>query len=240
MRQLIKICMISLFFLSVLLFTGCIKPTFQLVIHITPSGAGDVIGEGVYKKGDTVVLEAISAEGYRFLHWKKGESILTDKNPYSFEISESLNLEAVFSVDFGEISVSDTDLVLGEEGYVKVSGVKLGAVDFIEVVVKFDPNVLTWESSSCRIPDWLIIEKNPSPGIVHVAITGSSIVIDGIREFLRLYFLPKQTGISEVGFTNYTSEGGVFFETNYITPDDSRKTYPELMLKNGVVIVDEN
>lgn len=234
-----KICLAFLICMFTLL-TGCVKPTFQVVVSIEPAEAGIITGEGTYKKGETVVLEAVSAEGYRFLHWKRADSVLTDTNPYSFEISESLHLEAVFSVDCGEISISDTDLVLGEEGHVKVSGVRLGAVDFIEVVVKFDPNVLTWESSSCRIPGWLVIEKNPSPGIVHVAITGSSVEIDGIREFLRLYFLPKEIGISEVGFTNYKSEGGVFFETNYITPDDSRKTYPELMLRSGVIKVDEN
>ncbi len=69
MNRAIKICLISVFIISIISLTGCIKPTFQVVIQITPAGGGNVTGDGSYKKGETDTLNAIHSERL-FLHWK--------------------------------------------------------------------------------------------------------------------------------------------------------------------------
>ncbi|AFK05957.1 hypothetical protein Theba_0223 [Mesotoga prima MesG1.Ag.4.2] len=240
MKRVIKICLISVFIISIISLTGCIKPTFQVVVQITPAGGGNVTGGGSYKKGEMVTLNAINSEGYRFLHWKSDGAFLTDQNPYSFRIAGNVSLEAVFVADAGEISIADAYFVVDEESHVKINGVGLGAVNLIEVVIEYDPNVLSWEGSSCRIAGWITIEKNPSPGIAHIAISGASTEINEEKELIRVYLLPKKAGISDVKFTTYESEGGVFFETNYITAGGLKKTYPELGLKKGVITVNEN
>jgi hypothetical protein len=240
MKRVILICLIFVFAISIISLTGCVKPTFQVLVQITPAAGGGVTGDGTYKKGDTVVLNAVPAESYRFLNWKSSGTFLTDENPYSFIITENTNLEAVFVASKGEIAISDTSLVVDEEGQIKIIGIGLGAVNLIEVVIQFDPNMFSWEGSSCRIAGWITIEKNPSPGIAHVAISGTSVEVDNERELLRLYMLPIEVGTSNVEFVSYKSEGGVFFETNYITTGGSKITYPELNLKKGIVEVKEN
>ncbi|PNE19818.1 hypothetical protein V511_12425 [Mesotoga sp. Brook.08.YT.4.2.5.1] len=240
MNRAIKICLISVFIISIISLTGCIKPTFQVVVQITPAGGGNVTGSGSYKKGEMVTLNAINSEGYRFLHWKSDDAFLTDQNPYSFKITSNASLEAVFVADAGEISIEDANFVVDEEGHVKINGVGLGAVNLIEVVIDYDPNVLSWEGSSCRVAGWITIEKNPSPGIAHIAISGVSTQINEEKELIRMYLLPKKAGISDIEFATYESEGGVFFETNYITAGGLKKTYPELGLKKGVITINEN
>jgi len=240
MNRAIKICLISVFIISIISLTGCIKPTFQVVIQITPAGGGNVTGDGSYKKGETVTLNAIHSEGYRFLYWKSDGVFLTDQNPYSFNITSNVSLEAVFVADAGEISIADANFVVDEESHLKIMGAELGTVSLIEVVLEYDSNAFSWEGSSCRIAGWITIEKNPSPGIAHIAISGVSIEIEEEKELIRMYLLPKKAGTSDVEFTTYESEGGVFFETNYITAGGLKKTYPELGLKKGVITVNEN
>ena len=240
MKRVIKICLISVFIISIISLTGCIKPTFQVVIQITPAGGGNVTGDGSYKKGETVTLNAIHSEGYRFLYWKSDGVFLTDQNPYSFNITSNVSLEAVFVADAGEISIADANFVVDEESHLKIMGAELGTVSLIEVVLEYDSNAFSWEGSSCRIAGWITIEKNPSPGIAHIAISGVSIEIEEEKELIRMYLLPKKAGTSDVEFTTYESEGGVFFETNYITAGGLKKTYPELGLKKGVITVNEN
>ena len=240
MNRAIKICLISVFIISIISLTGCIKPTFQVVIQITPAGGGNVTGDGSYKKGETVTLNAIHSEGYRFLYWKSDGVFLTDQNPYSFNITSNVSLEAVFVADAGEISIADANFVVDEESHLKIMGAELGTVSLIEVVLEYDSNAFSWEGSSCRIAGWITIEKNPSPGIAHIAISGVSIEIEEEKELIRMYLLPKKAGTSDVEFTTYESEGGVFFETNYITVGGLKKTYPELELKKGVITVNEN
>lgn len=240
MKRVIKICLISVFIISIISLTGCIKPTFQVVVQITPAGGGNVTGDGSYKKGETVTLNAIHSEGYRFLHWKSDGVFLTDQNPYSFNITGNVSLEAVFVADAGEISIADANFVVDEESHLKIMGAELGTVSLIEVVLEYDSNAFSWEGSSCRIAGWITIEKNPSPGIAHIAISGVSIEIEEEKELIRMYLLPKKAGTSDVEFTTYESEGGVFFETNYITAGGLKKTYPELGLKKGVITVNEN
>jgi len=230
----------SIFIISVISLTGCIKPTFQVAVQITPAGGGNVTGDGSYKKGETVVLNAINSEGFRFLHWKSDGAFLTDQNPYSFSITGNVSLEAVFVADAGEISIADANFIVNEEGHIKIMGARLGTVSLIEVVIGFDPNAFSWEGSSCRVAGWITIEKNPSPGIAHIAISGASTEIDEEKELIRMYLLPKKAGVTDVEFTTYESEGGVFFETNYITAGGLKRTYPELELKKGVITINEN
>jgi len=239
-KRVIKICMISVFFISVISLTGCIKPTFQVTVQVTPVGGGDVAGDGTYKKGETVVLNAINSEGYRFLHWRSDGTFLTDQNPYSFSITSNVSLEAIFVADAGEVSIFDANFVIDQEGHMKIMGSRLGAVSLIEVVLEYDPTAFSWEGSSCRIAGWITIEKNPSPGIAHIAISGASTDISEEKELVRMYLLPKKAGTSDVEFTTYESEGGVFFETNCITAGGLKKTYPELELTKGVITINEN
>lgn len=222
---------------TVLLLSGCVRVTYEVAVRVAPETAGTVTGYGTYKKGDTVVLSAFAAAGYRFFAWKSGDDFLSADNPYSFKILKNTSLKAVFVLNKGKLSIADSTLVAGEEGLLNVRAAGLGKVSLIEVVLQYDPAMFSWEGSSSRITGWLTIEKNPRPGIIHVAISGKAVQLDEARDVIRFFVVPAAAGESEIGFSSYTSEGGVFFETSYIDEGGTRTIFPELELLEGTIVV---
>ena len=57
---------------------------------------GTVEGAGTYKQGATVTLEATANEGYEFVNWTEGETVVSTENPYTFTVSADVALVANF------------------------------------------------------------------------------------------------------------------------------------------------
>lgn len=65
-----------------------------------PASGGTASGGGEYTEGSTVTVNASANDGYEFVHWKEGESVVSETNPYSFTAAADRNLTAVFTEIF--------------------------------------------------------------------------------------------------------------------------------------------
>ena len=59
---------------------------------------GTVTGAGEYEETDQVTLTATPAEGYQFVNWTAGDSIVSTENPYKFTVTADLTLIANFEL----------------------------------------------------------------------------------------------------------------------------------------------
>ena len=57
---------------------------------------GTVEGAGVYEQGAEATLTATPAEGYEFVNWTSGETIVSTENPYKFTVTADVALVANF------------------------------------------------------------------------------------------------------------------------------------------------
>ena len=75
---------------------------------------GTVTGAGVYEEGTQVTLTAIADFDYEFVNWTKGEEVVSTENPYTFNITEDVELTANFAEVAGT-SVAETGVfTIGE------------------------------------------------------------------------------------------------------------------------------
>lgn len=70
------------------------EPQISATVNINE--AGTFTGEGYYKVGDTVNLEAQMNPGYKFLSWNNmtDDSVLSTELKYSFVVEEAMRIEA--------------------------------------------------------------------------------------------------------------------------------------------------
>ncbi|RLL87082.1 InlB B-repeat-containing protein [Mesotoga sp. BH458_6_3_2_1] len=124
---------------------------------------------------------------------------------------------------------------------ISVRAQNLGDVNLIEVVIQYDPEYFEdlW-FYTVRLPDWEGIRKDPGNGIVHVVLAAGAEAektIDALTEIFRIELTPKKTGTTELSYTSYTAEGGVFFETNIITTEETRLSGSDLILQEGTITI---
>lgn len=65
-------------------------------VSVSPTGAGTVTGGGSKAIGSTCNLQASAANGYTFDGWKVNNITVSSSNPYSFEVTEAVNVVAQF------------------------------------------------------------------------------------------------------------------------------------------------
>lgn len=83
---------------------------FLVTLAVKPEEGGMVSGEGKYLPGETVKLTAEPKDGFHFVAWENGEEPISDKETYSFSVSEDLVLTAVFAEhDYADAWRSDED-----------------------------------------------------------------------------------------------------------------------------------
>lgn len=83
---------------------------FLVTLQAEPEDGGAVAGEGKYLPGEEVELTAEPKDGFHFVAWKNGEEPISDKETYSFSVSEDLVLTAVFAAhDYADAWRSDED-----------------------------------------------------------------------------------------------------------------------------------
>ena len=88
--------------------------TFEITVLANPAEGGEVTGAGTYAYGDTVVLTAVSAEGYTFINWlKDGEQASIDST-YTFTMDE--NGGGYYEAQFSQNDYVVTAIADPEEG----------------------------------------------------------------------------------------------------------------------------
>lgn len=83
---------------------------FLVTLAVKPEEGGMVSDEGKYLPGETVKLTAEPKDGFHFVAWENGETLISDEATYSMKVSEDLTLTAVFAEhDYADAWRSDED-----------------------------------------------------------------------------------------------------------------------------------
>ncbi len=83
---------------------------FLVTLQAEPEDGGAVAGGGKYLPGETIKLMAEPKDGFHFVAWKNGETLISDEATYSMKVSEDLTLTAVFAAhDYADAWQSDED-----------------------------------------------------------------------------------------------------------------------------------
>ncbi len=139
------------------------------------------------------------------------------------------------------IEVVNRSMQIDDPLPISVKAQNLGDVNLIEVVIKYDPEYFEdlW-FYTVRLPNWEGIRKDPVNGIFHVVFAAGAEAektINALTEIFRIELTPKKTGTTELLYTSYTAEGGVFFETNIITTEETRLSGSDLILQEGTITI---
>lgn len=76
--------------------SGTVTPSGNVRITLTgyPAAGGEYTGGGTYAFGDSVTINAVDNEGYDFLGWYNGQTLVTNQRSYTFTATESMGLTA--------------------------------------------------------------------------------------------------------------------------------------------------
>lgn len=97
---------------------------YTVTTVVTPTGAGTVTGDGTYAAGASCTLTATANTGYDFWGWTTMDDIpVSTDNPYTFTVTENVNLKAVFSA---EVYTINTFSVPSMGGTIAVAGATEG------------------------------------------------------------------------------------------------------------------
>jgi uncharacterized repeat protein (TIGR02543 family) len=129
-------------------------------VATTPVGTCSVTGAGTYPYASSVTITAAPQEGYGFLGWYDGSTLVSSSNPYTFAMpSKDVSYAAKYSKKY-HLSVTSTD---------EAKGTVSGAGDFAytsNIIVTGTPeadqfNAITWYDDSL---------KCPFPAILHIRL----------------------------------------------------------------------
>lgn len=83
---------------------------FLITLQTEPEDGGAVAGGGKYLPEETIKLMAEPKDGFQFVAWENGETLISDEATYSMKVSEDLTLTAVFAEhDYADAWRSDED-----------------------------------------------------------------------------------------------------------------------------------
>ena len=68
----------------------------EVTLSATPEAGGTLIGAGAFADGSTVTVAAIPNEGFTFINWTEGETVVSTSSSYQFEMDGNLALAANF------------------------------------------------------------------------------------------------------------------------------------------------
>lgn len=69
-------------------FSATTFPVYEVTLEMTPSYKGILQGRGYYAAGEEVTIIATPKEGYRFIDWKKDETVVSTDSLYTFTMGE--------------------------------------------------------------------------------------------------------------------------------------------------------
>ena len=67
-----------------------------ITVAANPAEAGTVTGGGEYEETDEITVKAVANEGYEFVNWTEGETVVSTEANYSFAVLADRNLVANF------------------------------------------------------------------------------------------------------------------------------------------------
>ena len=67
-----------------------------ITVSANPAEAGTVTGGGEFEETDEITVKAVANEGYEFVNWTEGETVVSTEANYSFEVLADRNLVANF------------------------------------------------------------------------------------------------------------------------------------------------
>ena len=112
---------------------NAVVPVYTLNLMADPVAGGTVTGGGSFNSGTWVTVEGIPNQGYEFVNWTEGKTIISNNAVYSFSLGKSRNLTANFkqsAVNY-TISVSANPTnggsAVGSGSYVSGSSVTVNA-----------------------------------------------------------------------------------------------------------------
>lgn len=83
---------------------------FLVTLAVKPEAGGMGYGGGKYLPEETIKLMAEPKDGFHFVAWENGETLISDEATYSMKVSEDLTLTAVFAAhDYADAWRSDED-----------------------------------------------------------------------------------------------------------------------------------
>lgn len=127
--------------------------------HIVTATAenGTVEGAGTYKDNATATLTATPNDGYRFKNWTKNGLVVSTDNPYSFTVTEDVELVANFDGPFCELILNTND---EEKGTVSGAGFyNVGQTVTIKATPKAGYKLLYWSDRSTQNPRTITMNK---------------------------------------------------------------------------------
>ena len=128
--------------------------------HIVTATAenGTVTGAGTYKDNATATLTATPNKGYQFKNWTKNGEVVFTENPYSFTVTEDVELVANFDGPFNELILNTND---EEKGTVSGAGFYLsGQTATITATPAAGYKLLYWSDRSTENPRTITMTKN--------------------------------------------------------------------------------
>ena len=70
--------------------------SYVVTVSANPAEAGTVTGGGEFEETDEITVKAVANEGYEFVNWTEGETVVSTEANYSFEVLADRNLVANF------------------------------------------------------------------------------------------------------------------------------------------------
>ncbi len=127
--------------------------------HIVSATAenGSVTGTGTYKDNETATLTATPNDGYLFKNWTKNGVVVSIENPYSFTVTEDVELVANFDGPFCELILNTNDEAKGT-----VSGAGLyrpGQTATIKATPAAGYKLLYWSDRSTQTTRTITMNK---------------------------------------------------------------------------------
>ena len=86
--------------------------TYTISATASPSNYGTVIGAGVYEYGYTVTLLAIPNDGYKFVNWTEGNTVVSPYSDLSFVVTDNRTFVAHFAELTGLEDVTIEDITV--------------------------------------------------------------------------------------------------------------------------------
>lgn len=77
-------------------FEGGPVPTYTIAVSSNDNSMGTVSGGGTKQEGASCTIVATPAEGYRFVAWKRGNTVVSNNASYTFTVSQNETLVAYF------------------------------------------------------------------------------------------------------------------------------------------------
>lgn len=127
--------------------------------HIVSATAenGTVEGAGTYKDNATATLTATANDGYVFKNWTKNGAVVSTENPYSFTVTEDVELVANFDGPFCELILNTNDEA---KGTVEGAGFyNVGQTVTIKATPEAGYKLLYWSDRSTQNPRTITMNK---------------------------------------------------------------------------------